>query len=72
MYDDDVDGFLDDYVREDERFGDDTLDFEVNEGVVTVTGQLDDQEELDALQARIRRVPGVRDVNAERVQVGGA
>lgn len=68
--DDDVDTFLDGYVREDERFADDTLNYEVNNGIVTATGQVDSQEELTALQSRIRRVPGVRDLNASGVRVG--
>lgn len=70
MYDEDIERFLPHYVREDERFLDDSLDYDVNEGLVTVKGELPSEEEFTALQSRIRRVPGVRDLDVRGVRVG--
>lgn len=72
LYDDNIDTFLGEYVRESEMFADDELEYDVEQGVVTVTGELDSQEELTALQARVRRVPGVRDLNVAGVRVDGS
>lgn len=69
-HDEDVDRFLPDYVREDEMFADDRLEYDVSNGLVTVRGTLDNEAERDALTRRIRRVPGVRDVNAAGITVG--
>ena len=55
-----------------EMFADDTLDYDVNEGVGTVSGALDSQDELTALRTRIAGVPGVRDVIVTSVAVGRA
>ena len=71
-YDRDMQSFLGDYNREHEMFADDTLEYEVRQGTVNVTGDLDSQQELTELQTRIRRIPGVRNVNVGNVRVGGA
>ena len=67
-YDADVDLFLSDYVREDAAFADDDLDYDVERGVVTVRGIVDSEAERDALVRRLRRVPGVKDVNISQLR----
>lgn len=69
-YDADVDLFLPDYIREDAAFSDDELDYDVERGVVRVRGAVDSQTERDSLVRRLRRVPGVKDVDASQLRVG--
>ena len=69
-YDNDIDTFLGEYIREDTMFGDNELDFDVREGLVRVTGDVDNEAERTALQNRIRRVPGVREVDLQGVRMG--
>jgi osmotically-inducible protein OsmY len=51
-------------------FGDDDLRYEVKEGSVRVHGTVDNQAEREELERRIRRVPGVRDVDMSGVGLG--
>lgn len=62
--------FLPEYIRENSIFGDDDLRYEVKEGRVRVHGTVDNQAEREELERRIRRVPGVRDVDMSGVGMG--
>ncbi|RPJ81205.1 MAG: BON domain-containing protein [Acidobacteria bacterium] len=65
--DNDIDSFLDGYIEMDERFSDNNLNFDVENGVVKVTGSVDSPEEREMLLERLRDVPGVRNVNADEL-----
>lgn len=65
----DIDSFLDGYIEMDERFSDNQLNFDVENGVVTVRGTVDSMEERDALLDRLRDVPGVRNVRSDELMV---
>lgn len=64
-----LDAFLTDYVAEDPRFADDPLDYDIVKGVVTIRGTVDSEAERDALAARVRRVPGIRDVDVTKLTI---
>ena len=68
-YDTDIDGFLTDYIREDEMFADNDLDYDVSNGQVTVRGTVDSEAERNALDTRIDRVPGVQGVDVANVDI---
>lgn len=63
----DIDSFLDGYIEMDERFSDNNLNFDVENGVVKVSGSVDSPEEREMLLERLRDVPGVRNVNADEL-----
>lgn len=67
--DSDIDSFLDGYIEMDNRFSDNQLDFDVENGVVTVRGSVDSSEERDTLLERLRDVPGVRNVMSDELMV---
>ena len=70
-YDDsDLNNFLPDYVREHSVFADDDLQYQVAEGRVRVSGTVSNEAERQELERRIRRVPGVREVDLTGVRVG--
>jgi hypothetical protein len=69
-YDGDVHDFLPDYIDEHPMFTDNELDYWVKEGRVSARGALDTEEERGELERRIRRVPGVRDVDVTGIAVG--
>ena len=69
-YDSDVDLFLPEYVREHHLLADDELEYDVANGAVTIRGSVDSDSERDQLERRVRRVPGVREVDLSGVQVG--
>ena len=48
-YDSDIDRLLAEHYRDNEMFEDDTFDFDVSNGVVTITGEVDNPVERDAL-----------------------
>lgn len=69
-HDSDLRDFLPDHIQEHSILGDDDLQFTVKEGVVSVRGAVDNQKERDELERRVRRVPGVRDVDMSGVSFG--
>ena len=68
-YDTDIAGFLTNYIREDQMFADNDLDYDVSNGQVTVRGTVDSEAERNALNTRIGRVPGVQGVDLAHVKV---
>jgi osmotically-inducible protein OsmY len=68
-HDEDLHEFLPDYVDDDELFTDNQLDYNVENGVVRVRGDVDNDAERERLIERVRRVPGVREVNADAVTI---
>lgn len=69
--DPEIDSFLRDYLRQLAMFADDTLDYEVRGGRVSVRGAVDNEEERTELSRRIRALPGVRDVDVRDIRIGG-
>ncbi|RPJ77225.1 MAG: BON domain-containing protein [Acidobacteria bacterium] len=59
--DDQIKNRLTDAVNTNERLADQSIDFYVNNGVVTVTGEVETQAQKDQISQLVKGTPGVKD-----------
>lgn len=59
--DDQIKNRLNDAVRTNERLAEQSIDFYVNNGVVTVTGEVETQAQKDQIGQLVKGTPGVKD-----------
>jgi osmotically-inducible protein OsmY len=64
-YEAEIGPFLNDHYRDNPMSADDEINFDVQNGVVTLTGDVDSAAERDQLVQWANAVPGVREVKTD-------